>query len=138
MKRVWVGVLAGALLSGCASTPAPVMSEADYTALAYAWNTAERCIASGNIDPAVAAYGKKRMQQKVAGYSHDPGYLNKRIKEVWEERPDAPVENCRILEAEFAGLRDEYDRNVRNSQPTNSGQYTTCYSGMIGTNCISY
>lgn len=137
MKQVWVGVLAGVVLSGCASTPAPVMSEADYTALAYAWNTTERCITNGDIDPTLAAYGKKRMQQKVAGTAHDPVYLNKRIKEGWAESANAPVENCRKLEAHFAGLRDEYDRNSRDTAG-NKNQYTSCFSGALGTNCVSY
>jgi hypothetical protein len=138
MKRVWVGVLAGALLSGCVSTPAPVMSEEGYQKFALQWNTANQCISQGNMEPAIGAYGKKRMQQSIAGITYDTALLNEWITQGNEHYPTSLVENCRTLESTFAGLRDEYDRNVRNSQSTNSGQYTSCYSGMIGTNCISY
>lgn len=137
MKQVWVGVLAGAVLSGCASTPAPYMTEEGYNAFAVQWNTAEQCIAQGDIDPVIAAYGKKRMLQAIAGLRHDPTKLNNLISYGNTNYPVSPIKNCRKLESMFAGLRDEYDRNSRDTAG-NKNQYTSCFSGALGTNCVSY
>jgi hypothetical protein len=134
-----LGLLASlVLVSGCSSKPPVVMDEAGYNTFAYYWVVANRCLEQGDMRPELQAYGKKRMQQSIAGVVHDPAKINRMIEGYSELHPSIEVEKCRVQEAAFAGWRDEYDRNVRDSQNNSGGQQTYCYSGVVGTNCTTY
>lgn len=124
------------LLAGCASTPPPRLPEANYTTVAKALVTTDRCVQQGDMDVALGAYGKTRIHQDLAGYWYSASLLQQTMG-VAKAQPGPPQALCRQMAMAFAGLRDEYERNSRDSQNTGT-QYTNCYSGPIGTNCISY
>lgn len=137
MKVHTLSLVLVSLLAGCASAPPPVLPEEGYTRHA-AWSVAtDVCAAQGNMGPELAAYGKLRMSQNLAGYQYDHQKLAAYQESASAAMQTVPVEKCRVLAVEFAGLRDEYERNSRASQ-NNQSQYTNCYSGPIGTNCINY
>jgi hypothetical protein len=136
MKQAWVGLLAGAVLSGCASTPTPVMSEREYEEFTRFWVAANQCNRQGWMDPTIAAYGQKRIRQALSGFTYDSARLDADVNKLNREHTYS-AEDCREVESVFAGLRDEYDRNSRDTAG-NKNQYTSCFSGALGTNCVSY
>lgn len=132
MRRSMLVVLG--LLAGCASTPPPQMPMPEYFQYAQMLHRAQVCEQRGAIDPSLLAYGNTRIQQDLAGYTYSPNLLQRSL--VGMETSPVSAADCNQLATRFAGWRDEYDRNSRESGGFT--KHTTCYKGALGTNCYTF
>lgn len=130
----WIALMSASLLAGCAATPLPELPSQDYFKYARLLQRAAVCEQRGAIDPQLLAYGYTRIRQSLAGYRYSESTLEQSQAQL--KSMEVSEADCNYLATGFAGMKDEYERNSRESGGFT--RYTNCYSGPIGTNCHTY
>lgn len=143
-KLWWMFVL---VLAGCASAPAPVMTDANYQQTGRTYAALHRCNQDGHISPELAAQGIAHMNQQVSVTSYQPARIEQEIAKYRNAGP-IPAEVCRDLAMTVEQWNQQKATNAtnqaywaqQNQQYINSTRSVNTYCNRIGTQtlCNSY
>jgi len=141
-------LLASIVLVGCATTPKPELSDADYTKYSTSWVGLNYCNSKGWISPELAASGKRILISTIQRYSYNAERFDREASYV-DKRDSAPTTaDCNTLAMHISEQKQRTDSinqaNAYNQQQEqafiNSTKSVNTYCNKIGaqTFCNSY
>ncbi|HGQ7354055.1 MULTISPECIES: hypothetical protein [Pseudomonas] len=143
MKKYFFGLVAGSLLSGCA-TQKPPLSDGQYTAFATQLITIMKCVNSGYMSPDVGARGQQYSMANLNTWQFDQNYFMSRAQQIGNS-VNPSQGDCNMLSMNIVQTKNQIDaqnqqaaqeaqawQNLRNQQEQNK----TTYCNQIGTQTI--
>ena len=138
--RVLTIILVSVVLTACAATPKPTMSDEDYTKYAKVYLDIYSCNLKGWITPDTAASGKLILDMYVSRYSFDSEMFNRRVSwlDKRESKPSQEYCNKTAFEIQTEKQRLAKIRESDNvpSQQIVVPQIRNTYCNRIGTQTI--
>lgn len=136
------------VLTGCATTPKPVMSDADYTNYAKAWMGVQYCNRKGWISPDVSASGQRMVVANLQQYSYDSTRVDREMFSLNLQGFAPTQEDCNTLAMAIQDRSQQiaiHNQNVEANQRAtqeliNSTKIKNTYCNRIGTQtfCNTY
>lgn len=136
------------LLTGCATTPKPEMTNEQYSSSAFGWHIVSQCGRSGAMDLETASLGKVYIQSKLGGYQFDLSRFNQEVTKLYNTRGVPSKEDCNTMAMTIIETKrsiDTHNQNVESNQRAtqeliNSTKIKNTYCNRIGTQtfCNTY
>ncbi|WP_278348661.1 hypothetical protein [Stutzerimonas kunmingensis] len=108
----WIGLVLGVgVLSGCMSTPKPMLASSEYTKVSGSWVAWNRCVAAGLVSPDIGALGLRYIQADLGNYQYDQATLDAAVHQASREMPQADSSFCNNAAALVAQRKQQIDIN---------------------------
>ncbi|WP_185754734.1 MULTISPECIES: hypothetical protein [Pseudomonas] len=109
-KGLMLSISIAALLSGCATTPKPIMPNSVYDDFARGYAVVQICGISGQMSPDTALWAKRMLNSRAGSYSFDPAFLESRYQAIYHPGlTTPPAEVCN----QYAMASEEYKQVVQ-------------------------
>lgn len=142
-----VPVIAGVLLSGCA-TQKPPLADYQYSAFATQLIGIHKCVASGYMAPDIGARGQQYSMANLNTWQYDQNYFMSRAKQI-ADSVSPSQSDCNTMAMSIAQTKNQIDAHneqvARETQAwqdlqNHQQQNKTTYCNRIGTQtiCNSY
>lgn len=133
-----------ALLGGCASTSKPVMSDAQYSSVAWEWYAVSRCGTGGKMDLDTASLGKAYLQRALDNHAFDANQMQVLINQINQKNVLPTQEQCNDLAMKILDIKRGISLNNENvaanqratQEFINSTKIKNTYCNRIGTSTL--
>ncbi|WP_319050413.1 hypothetical protein [Pseudomonas aeruginosa] len=143
MKRLSLVLIAGSLLSGCA-TQKPPLSDSQYTAFSTMLVGIHKCVSNGYMPPDTGARGQQYTMANLNTWQFDQNYFMSRAKQIADSVNPSQGE-CNTLAMNIMQRKNQIDaQNQQAAQDAQAWQNLqnqieqnkTTYCNQIGTQTI--
>lgn len=98
-----------AVLTGCASQPAPTLQPTEYSKVAGSWVAWNRCVSEGKVSPEIGALGLRYLKGDLAAYQYNQQLLDAAVTKASKDMPAADTSFCNNAAALVVQRKQQID-----------------------------